>query len=383
MGAAPDTAQLALSPRIRKSPYFEATLRYHAVGFSVYNKMYLPMGYDTPENEFWKIVNHVTLWDVGVQRVVEITGPDAFRFTNLLTPRDLTKCRVGQCKYVLLTNGQGGIMNDPVLSRLGENHFWLSRADSDALSWAQGVNEFARMDVSIREPDVSPLQVQGPRSRKLIHDLFGDRASKLRYYHLVETEIDGIPVMVARTGWSAELGFEVYLRDGSRGDELWERIMAAGAPYQISPASPSRIRRIEAGILDYSVDMNQDTNPFEVGLGRLVDTAQAADFLGKQALAQIEADGIKRCVVGLELHCEPLVRSNDNPWPVISDGHSVGELTSCVYSPRLSKNIALAMVPSAVATLGTVLSVLSPSGELPVTVVPRPFHDPNKQLARS
>jgi glycine cleavage system aminomethyltransferase T len=212
--------------RLRRSPFFEATLRYGCRAYTVYNHMFLPSYYDDPVNEYWHLLNEVTLWDVSVERNTEITGPDAFRFTSLLTPRDLSKCRVGQGKYVLITTEDGGIVNDPVLLRLGEQHFWLAGADSDLLLYAKGLAVHSGMQVTIREPDVSPLQVQGPKSKQVMQALFGDRVLALRYYYFLETDLDGIPVVVTRTGWTSEVGYEVYLRDGSRGDELWERVLS-------------------------------------------------------------------------------------------------------------------------------------------------------------
>ena len=258
--------RIMFNSRIRRSPYFEATRRYGCLAYSTYNHMFHPMYYDDPIDEYWKVVNHVTLWDVGVERQVEITGPDALAFTNLLTPRDLTKCAVGQCKYVVITADDGGLINDPVLLRLGENHFWLSLADSDVLLWARGVAVHAGLDVHIQEPDASPVQVQGPRSKQVMQALFGNQVLELAYYEFMETDLQGMPVIVARTGWTGEVGYEIYLRDSSRGDELWDTVMGAGQPYNIAPTGSSHIRRMEAGILNYGNDMSLD-NPYEVGLG--------------------------------------------------------------------------------------------------------------------
>ncbi len=376
------TAKLFLSPRIRKSPYFEATRRYGAKEFSVYNKMYLPMGYSDSETEFWNLVNNVNLWDVAAQRIVEITGPDALSFTNLLTPRSLTKCAVGQCKYVVITSQDGGILNDPVLLRLDEDRFWLSRADGDILMWAQGVAVNAHMDVEICEPEVAPLQVQGPKSRAVMENLFDGVVRGLAYYACTETELNDIPVIVSRTGWSAELGYEIYLRDSARADELWEAVMAAGKPFGIAPAATSRIRRIEAGILDYGVDMNAGTNPFEVGLDRLVDLDQEADFIGKATLRRVKSEGVERKLSGIEIHGEPL-SPNEDFWPVRHGGRRIGQVTSCVYSPRLGKNIGYAMLALPWTNLGTDLMVESPNAERAATVVEKPFVDPKKTLARA
>ncbi|MGH2396339.1 MAG: glycine cleavage system protein T, partial [bacterium] len=270
------------------SPYFEATQRYGCRAYTVYNHMFLPSYYDDPVREYWHLLEHVTLWDVSVERQVEITGADAFQFANLLTPRDLSRCRVGQGRYVLITAEDGGIVNDPVLLRLGENHFWLAVADSDVLPWAKAIAMRTEMRVQIREPDVSPLQVQGPKSKAVMQVLFGDRVLDLAYYNFFEAELDGIPVVVTRTGWSGEVGYEVYLRDGSRGVEVWERIMETGAPYQIRPTGPSDIRRIEAGLLNYGADMTLENNPYEVGLDRLVELDKNVEFIGRDALKRIK-----------------------------------------------------------------------------------------------
>ncbi len=374
-------AEFVLSPRIRRSPFHEATRRHGAKGLSIYNKMYLPMSFTDPETEYWHLVNGVTLWDVSAQRIVEIDGPDGFAFANLLTPRDLAKCAVGQCRYIVVTAPDGGILNDPVLLRLGETRFWLSRADSDILMWAQGVAVFAGMDATVHEPDTATLQLQGPKSRDVAGDLFGDRVTELAYYEHCETQLDGMPLVVSRTGFSGELGYEIYLRDTARADELWEAVMAAGEPHGLVPACPSPIRRIEAGIYDYSVDMDADTNPFEVGLDRLVDLNKEADFIGKDALRRIKAEGVSRKLVGVEVAGAPLPY-NDHRWPVWRGGERVGEVTSCVYSPRLEKNIGYAMLALPHAGLGTDLSVETPNGARRATVVEKPVIDAEKTLPR-
>ena len=367
--------------QIRKSPYFDATVRWGAQGFSVYNHMYIPRDFGDPEQNFWTLVNDAILCDVAVERQVEITGPDAARFVQLLTPRDLSKMAVGQCKYILITNAQGGILNDPILLRLAENHFWISLADSDILLWAQGVAVHSGLDVTITEPDVSPLQLQGPKSGLIMQDLFGPDIADLRYYWLREMDLDGIPLIVSRTGWSSELGYEIYLRDSTHGDALWERIMAAGLPHGLKPGHTSSIRRIEGGMLSYHADADINTNPYELGLGRLVNLDIEADFIGKAALAQIHAEGPKRQQIGLVLDCAPLSGPNTRFWPITQNGAQVGQVTSAVYSPRLQKNIALAMVDTAAAVLGAQVEVTTNSGVVGAQVVERPFYDPKKTIA--
>ena len=373
--------------QIRKSPYFEATIRWGAKGFSVYNHMYIPRDFGNPEENFWNLVNDAILCDVAVERQVEITGPDAAEFVQMLTSRDLSKMAVGQCKYILITNADGGLLNDPILLRLAQNHFWISLADSDILLWAQGVAVHAGLDVSIDEPDVSPLQLQGPKSGNIMQALFGDSILDLKYYWLRELELDGMPVLVSRTGWSSELGYEIYLRNSAHGDALWERIMAAGEPFGLKPGHTSSIRRIEGGMLSYHADADNKTNPYELGLDRLVNLDIEADFIGKAALRRIKEQGVSRKQVGLIIDGEPLQGPNTSYWEIKKGGVTIGKVTSAIYSPRLEKNIALAMVVSEHAVLGLEVKVVNKSGlineagTITAKIVERPFYDPNKKLA--
>jgi aminomethyltransferase len=377
-----DMALVQRGARLRRSPFFEATQRYGARAYTVYNHMLFPIAFGDLEEEYWHLVNHVTLWDVAVERQLEITGPDAFAFANTLTPRDLARCAVGQGKYVAITDDAGGIINDPVLLRLGYNHFWLALADSDVLLWAKGVALDAGLRVELGEPDVSPLQLQGPKAKEVAAALFGERVRALRYYHFFETSLDGIPLVVTRTGWSGEFGYEIYLRDGSRGDELWERIMAAGRAHQLRPTGPSDIRRIEAGILNYGADFTLENNVYEVGLERLVDEDKRSPYFGRDALARIKAAGVERKLVGIEI-AGPRIEFNATRWPVKVGARTVGHVTSAIWSPRLAKNIGYAMLPVAHAALGRVLRVEIPgAGEQPATVAPMPFVDPAKAIPK-
>ncbi len=376
-------ANFGFGTQIRKSPYFDATVRWGATGFSVYNHMYIPRDFGSPEQNFWNLVNDAILCDVAVERQVEITGPDAAQFVQTLTSRDLSKMAVGQCKYILISNAEGGILNDPILLRLAENHFWISLADSDILLWAQGVAVHAGMNVSIREPDVSPLQLQGPKSGEVMRALFGDSIMDLKYYWLRQVELDGIPLIVSRTGWSSELGYELYLQDSSRGDDLWEKIMAVGGPIGLKPGHTSSIRRIEGGMLSYHADADINTNPFELGLDRLVNLEIEAEFIGKAALRKIKEQGVSRKQVGLVIEGEALSGPNTSFWPVTKDGAVIGKVTSAIYSPRLKQNIALAMVSVEHTALGQTVEVVSNTGTRQATIVERPFFDPQKKIASS
>jgi aminomethyltransferase len=376
-----DPAQIQRGARLRRSPYFEATQRAGCRGYTVYNHMLLPIRYDSFEAEYRRLLADVTLWDVSVERNVEIAGRDGLKFAELLTPRDLSKCRVGEGRYVLLTDDAGGIVNDPVLLRLEENRFWLACADSDVLLWAKGVARNSGMDVELRELDVAPLQIQGPKSRDLVSMLFGARVLNLGYYHFFETKLDGIPVIVTRTGWTGELGYELYLLDPARGVDLWKRVLKAGKRYNIAPTGPSDIRRIEAGILNYGIDMTLDNNPYELGLERLVNLEKAADFIGRDALRKIRTDGAQKKLVGVEIGGSKM-DLNMTRYPVRVEGKTAGFVTSCVYSPRLKKNIGYAMLPIEKASAKK-LVVEAPKGPRSAVVVPMPFIDPKKEIPKA
>lgn len=369
--------------QIRKSPYFDATVKWGAQAFSVYNHMYIPRDFGDPEENFWNLVNDAILCDVAVERQVEITGPDAAKFAQMLTPRDLSTMAVGQCKYVLITNADGGILNDPIMLRLEENKFWISLADSDVLFWAQGVAVNAGLDVKIHEPDASPLQLQGPRSMDIMKSLFGDDIETMKYYWLRHLELDGMKLVVSRTGWSSELGYEIYLQDGSRGTELWDKIMAAGEPFGLKPGHTSSIRRIEGGMLSYHADMDISNNPYELGMDRLVALDTGHDFVGKEALKAIKAKGVQQKQVGIIMDGAPLNGPNTTFWPVLQDGKQVGKVTSAVYSPRLKQNIALVMMAIEAAEIGTKVTVMSSTGERQAEVVEKPFYDPKKSITKS
>jgi len=379
----PDLVDFGFGTQIRKSPYFDATVEWGAKAFSVYNHMYIPRDFGDPVANFWNLVNTAILCDVAVERQVQITGPDAARFVQHLTPRDLSAMAVGQCKYALITNAKGGILNDPIILRLAEDKFWISLADSDVLLWAQGVAVHGGFDVDICEPDASPLQLQGPRSMDVMKALFGEDIATLKYYWLRHLTLDGIELVVSRTGWSSELGYEIYLQDGSQGSRLWNRIMAAGEPFGLKPGHTSTIRRIEGGMLSYHADMDINTNPFELGLDRLVALDTAHDFIGKSALQAIRAKGPARRQVGLIIDGAPLTAPNTKFWPVSMNDKVVGKVTSAVYSPRLEQNIALAMVERGADQIGAEVTVDAIGGLCQARQVEMPFYDPKKNIAKS
>ena len=387
MGAEPDTTTNATStslyfgPWYRKSPFFDATLRWGCKAYDIYNHMYLPAYYDELAAEYWALVNDVTLWDVGVERVVEISGPDGFELTNALTCRDLTRCAIGQGKYVPIIAPDGGIINDPVLLRRDENTFWLCLADSDAHLYAMGLAQGMGLNATVSLPEVYPVQVQGPKAKDLLRDLVGAEVLEVKYYWSLDTAIAGIPVVISRTGWTGEIGYEVFLSDPDRGDDLWEAIMEAGAPYGIRPIAPCEARRIEAGIFNCNSDFTLENNPFEImGLERLVE-AQEADYVGKAALERIREQGVTRKLVGIEASGDPSYFEITEKRPAMAGGERVGHVTDLVWSPRLERNIGYVWVPIELADPGNDLEIEWKSGERTAAKTAAiPFIDPRKAV---
>ena len=366
--------RIAFGPRVRKSPFHLATLRHGASAFTVYNHMYLPMAYsEAAGQDYWGAVRAVQLWDVACERQLEVSGPDALRFAQLLTPRDLAKLQVGQAAYALITNADGGILNDPVALRVAEDRFWFSLADGDTLLWAQGLAANGGYAVSVAEPDVSPLQVQGPRSAELLAGLFGDWVRDLGFYRCHEFHFDGIPLLVARMGYSHERCFELFLRDGERGDELWERLWEAGQPLGISAGAPHLALRLEAGIYALLSDIDATTNPFEVGLGWTVQLDKTEPFIGQSALREMAAKPLKRCMMGAEIEGEPLWAGNEHRLPVSADGQAAGYLTSAGYSPRLERNLAFVMLSRPFDEPDQRIEVQFPDGIRAAKVVEKPW----------
>ena len=375
------SSTLYFGPWYRKSPFFERTLAAGCQAYDIYNHMYLPGYYGDPVEEYWHLLNHVTIWDVAVERIVQIEGPDALALTNMLTCRDLTRCEVGQGKYAPIIAPDGGIVNDPVLLRIAEDVFWLALADSDAGLYALGVAVHSGMDVKVSHPPVYPLQIQGPKSKDVIQSLFGDEIVNLRYYWCSQVDLDGIPVTISRTGWTGEVGFEVYLMDPDRGGELWDRIMAAGEPFDIRPIAPCEARRIEAGIFNYNSDMTGENNPFELmGMERLVEP-QDADYIGKDALERIRQEGVTRKLVGIEVPGDPLSFEISEFWPVWAGDRRVGHVTDLIWSPRMEANIGYVWVPVELSAPGYELEARTPEGgRVTGTTTAIPFLDPTKRI---
>ena len=378
-----NSSDFGFGTQIRKSPFFDATVKWGAKDFSVYNHMYIPRDFGNPEENFWNLINDAILCDVAVERQVQIKGPDASKFVQMMSPRDLSKMQVGQCKYVILTNQEGGVLNDPILLKVEEDCYWFSLADSDILFWAQGLNVNSNFDVEISEPDVSPLQLQGPKSRDIMVKVFGDKILDLKYYWFKRFTINGINLVVSRTGWSSELGYEIFLLNSGQGNDLYNHLMKIGEPMGLRPGHTSTIRRIEGGMLSYHADMTINTNPLELGLDKYVDLDKDFNFVGKEALISILDKGIDRKQVGIIIDDDPMLGPNTRFWDIYVDDSVVGKVTSAVYSPRLKKNIALGMIKVAYSNLGQVLTVDSGTKKLHAVVSQKPFYDPNKSLTKN
>ena len=363
-----------LSDRLRKSPYYESTLRAGAKTFTIYNHMVMPTSYEGTEADYWNLMNNVTMWDVAAERQVEITGSDAYRFVEYITSRDLSKLQTGQGKYALITDEDAGIINDPIILRLGESHFWLSIADSDVLLWTRGLACGLGWDVQISEPDVSPLAIQGPNHLPLMIDLFGDWVKDIKYFFFKEFELKGIPLIVQKSGWSKQGGFELYLRDRSKGEELWDIIANAGKKYDIKPGTPNNIERVESGLLSWGNDMDIKSNPLELPLGNFCQLDKEAEYLSRKALHKIRAEGVTKKLVGLVVDGDPFIGGCASPWKVMSNIKICGKVSSAAYSPRLKINMAMATIDNGFNEIDTELTVETPWGLRSAKVTSIPFN---------
>jgi aminomethyltransferase len=364
--------QISIGCNVRKSPFFDATVADGVKSFSVYNHVFAPAHFGDPVGEYQALIDNVVIWDVACERQVELAGPDAEQLMRYLTTRDITVTAVGQGKYVPVCDYDGNLINDPVLLKLADDCFWLSIADSDILLWTKGIAAERGLDVRVTEPDASPLGVQGPRADDVVADLFGDWVRELKYFWFRETELDDIPILLARSGWSKQGGFELYLRDAERGTELYNRVKEAGASYGIVPSAPSDIERVESGLLSYGADARYGVNPFEAGLGAFVGLDRDDDFVGKAALKRIAEEGVRRRRVGFVIGGDRI--SGISEWHDVQLGQDVvGTVTEAVFSPRLDRNIAVGMLASEIADNEQRLETNFGDGRRSVNVAALPF----------
>ena len=370
---------IGIGTRIRKSPYFDSTIKYGVKAFTIYNKMYLPAGFSSPTEEYLSLVNDVTFGDFAAERQVEVSGPDAFDFIKYINPRNLSKCNIGDCKYIVLTDSIGCIINDACLIRLADDKFWVSPGDGDVLLWLQGIAMHSGMNVNICEPDVSPLQISGPKAGRLIQKLFAGEHDNLGYYKAKQTSLKNIPMVIARTGWSGELSYELYLQDRKLGNSLFELVYEAAKEFNGNVIAPNNIRTIEGGLLSYGSDFGREHNPFTIGLDRLVDVDQDIDFIGKEALKKIKENGTTSKLIGVEMDGDPIDKVPEHFWPVLNlEGKKIGRLSRCIYSPRLKKNIGLAIVDSHATEEGNKVIIESPELKYNAIVAKLPWFPAEK-----
>jgi glycine cleavage system aminomethyltransferase T len=358
--------------RLRPSPFYESAVADGMKSANVYNRMIMPTSYGDPEGEYWRLINGVSQWDVGVERQVQLKGPDAGKLAQILSPRDLTGCKVGQGKYVPLCNHRGTIINDPILLKLADDLYWLSIADSDMWFWASAIAAERGLDVEVSEPDVSPMALQGPKAEDVVAHVLGDWVRGLKYFWFKETEIEGIPVAVQRSGWSKQGGFEIYLKDGTKGTQLWNIFKEAGRPWGIGPGAPATPERTESGLVSVGGDTDDMTNPFEVRLGKYVDLDVPDDVVGIQALRRIKAEGVKRHQLGLILDGTSPAPLGFQREEVMLNGQRIGMMTNCVWSFRMKANIGYALVSADVGA-GAAVHVMRAGGPVSARLVELPF----------
>ncbi|MEL6220295.1 MAG: dimethylsulfoniopropionate demethylase [Pseudomonadota bacterium] len=371
----PAPPALAISPRLRRTPF---SARVEAAGvrsYTVYNRMLLPTAFQGLEEDYWHLREHVQLWDVSAERQVEISGPDASRLAQMLTPRNLSKIAVGQCAYAPITDGTGGILNDPVLLRLGKERFWLSIADSDLVLWVKGLAYGMGLSVDVFEPDVHPLAVQGPKADLLMERVFGPIVREIRFFRFKPLEFEGHQLVVARSGWSKQGGFEIHLDRPELGHKLWDVLWEAGEDLSVAAGCPNLIERIEGGLLSYGNDMTRDHTPLECGLERFCALDGDIEFVGRAALRKQRTKGIPRMVRGL-IFGGPRCPAQVEPWLVTAGDTAVGQISSAVYSPALEANIAIAMIATGHEEPGTAVTVQTPVGPAEAEVRTLPFDVP-------
>ena len=336
---------LNFSRRLRRTPFTSSVEKYGVKGFSVVNHALLPKAFSRSiEEDYWHLRSAVQIWDVGVQRQVEIMGPDASKFVQYMTPRSLEKMKVGNCYYIPLIDENGGMVNDPVLLKHSETHYWLSIADSDVLLWAKGLAVGLKFNVSIKEPDVWPLAIQGPLAKDLLSEVFGDFINDIKFFKFSKIQFEGSTQIIARSGYSKQDGFEIYLQGFDLGERLWELLWEKGEKYNIAPGCPNLIDRIEAGLLSYGNEITLETSPLEVGMEGFCDSNFSHDFVGKPALRELQEKGVVKKIKGIIFDVPPCPPCTQ-PWTLFNENKmKIGQITSAVFSPRIRKNIGLGLV---------------------------------------
>ena len=365
------------TPRIRKSPFFEETIKAGASNFTTYNHMTMPVGYTSLEQEYKSLIEDVTLWDVAAERQVQVIGEDAAKFVQYLTPRNLSTLKDGFCRYAFLTDENGGIINDPLILKFNDQKFWISLADSDALLWCKGVALSGQFKVEINEPEACPLSLQGPKSKDLMKKISNDDevVMGLKYYQFVETRLFDLDLVVARSGWSNQFGYEIYITREEDGGALWRGLMEAGKEFKIVPSCPNQIDRIEAGMISHLGDTTLDENPLELNLPKFYDLDQEADFIGKKALHKIRETGIKKQFTGFKISGKKIGYNMSRISVKDENDKQFGFITSCIYSPNFGCNIGLGYIDIELINSQNKFISFHDEENREVEIVPLPFSD--------
>ena len=347
-------AEIGPNTRLRVSPFYEATIQEGVTAFSPYNRMLMPTSYGHPDAEYDRLMNGASQWDVSVERQVEIKGQDAATLVQLLSARDLSGLEVGKGKYIPMCDHRGTLINDPVVLMHEDGTYWLSIGDNNILMWTRAIASERGLNVEICEPDVSPMAVQGPKAENVVAAVFGDWVRALKYFWFAPAKVNGIPVVLQRSGYSKQGGFEIYLQDGSRGTELWNIVKEAGQPWDIGPGNPSLNERIESGLLSYGGDTDDNTNPFEVRLGKYVSLDLDDDVVGMAALKRIKSEGVVRHQLGVVLDNAERGSGHAIWYDILHDGEKVGDMTCGAWSPRAQSMIGFALIGTRFAAGDTV-----------------------------
>ena len=343
--------------------------------------MLLPSVFRGLEEDYHHLRRAVQVWDVACQRQVELEGPDAGRLAQMLTVRDLRAFEIGLSGLAPIVDHDGMLLNDPVALRVANDRWWFSISDLDIALWAGGIALGAGLDVAVREPDVWPLAVQGPRAEELMVRVFGEAVRGLAYFRFAPLPYRGRPMLVARSGWSAQGGFEIYVDDADAGVALWDDLMAAGGDLEVGPGCPNLIERIEAGLLTYGTDVTREDTPLEAGMERYCSLDAPIEAIGREALRARAARGLDRRIVGLRIEGERVPHQR-GPWAVTAGGRAVGRATSTTWSPRLGHNVGIGMLETASCAEGTAVVVVAPDGERAACVVPMPFPGASQRAKR-
>ncbi len=347
--------------RLRATPYSTRVEAAGVSGYTVYNHMLLATAFNGMEEDYAHLKKYAQIWDVSAERQVQIEGPDAHKLVCMVSARDLRNAQIGRCYYAPILDQNGGVLNDPVALCIAPDKFWFSIADSDLLLWVAGIAQGLNLNVTVTEPDVSPLAIQGPMAEDLLVDVFGEDIRAIKFFRFAAFPFMGRMLNIARSGWSKQGGFEIYLDDSSLGTELWDVIMAKGAPYNLRAGCPNLIERIESGLLGYGNDMTNEDTPLEIGLDKFCALDSDAEFIGKDALLRQRNKGIKKKLMGLTIEGNAMAAVS-MPLPCLKGASKVGIVTSGIYSPDLDSNIGFAMLDISVATVGTVIDVEMLSG---------------------